>query len=364
MFEIQKLLQDQTYDEISEELGIKFNFHPTLPLVICNYDQIKSQKTHPVVRECRGLILHSQSFELVARSFRRFFNWGEVHDEMKLFNFDNFSGQTKEDGSLSMIYNWQDNWYVSTRGSFALDNMQYQSFTWQDAILQAVKTDLKHLNPELTYVGEFCSPWNKVVRTYKEPTFYLLSAFNGYDELNPADADAAAAESGLLRPETHNFSSMSQIEDFITQISVDDPTFEGVVIRDDNNHRWKVKSPSYFGLHQLKGEGDNLWNPKYLMPFVVNGESAELLNYFEEVKPALDYYTQQTNDLYNQMMAVWDQAKGIEDQKEFALLVKNTPLASILFTARKQGENPEKVFRESQALILKKINKYHELDSI
>jgi hypothetical protein len=43
-----------------------------------NYDQIESAKAHPVVMECRGLILSYPHGEVVARSFDRFFNYGEV----------------------------------------------------------------------------------------------------------------------------------------------------------------------------------------------------------------------------------------------------------------------------------------------
>jgi hypothetical protein len=88
-FIMQHALQVQEYlhsgkswANLTDELGIKVVFHPSLPLVTVNYDQIESPKTHPIVRECRGLVLHRQTFDLVARSFPRFFNWGEVADEM------------------------------------------------------------------------------------------------------------------------------------------------------------------------------------------------------------------------------------------------------------------------------------------
>ena len=153
---------------------------------------------------------------------------------------------------------------------------------------------------------------------------------------------------------------MSQIEDFITQISADDPTFEGVVIRDNNDHRWKVKSPAYFGLHQLKGEGDNLWNPKYLMPFVVNGESDELLQYFPEVADAFAYYDEQYKNLSSSLQTLWDQTKHIEDQKEFALAVKDHPSSSFLFQAKKGQGDPVELLRKNLNYLAKKIVKFHE----
>lgn len=42
-------------------------------LLVLNYNQIESPKTHPIVIECRSLILDT-GFNVVSRSFDRFFN--------------------------------------------------------------------------------------------------------------------------------------------------------------------------------------------------------------------------------------------------------------------------------------------------
>ena len=144
MLQVQEYLQTKSHDALSDELGIKVNRHDTLPLVILNYDQIESPKTNPIVRECRGLVLHADTHELVARSFSRFFNWGEVVEEMPEFDFSDFIIQSKEDGSLILIYFFDGEWRVNTRGSFAQDHMQFQDFTWTHGILKALHID--HMN--------------------------------------------------------------------------------------------------------------------------------------------------------------------------------------------------------------------------
>ncbi len=49
-------------------------------LIVLNYDQIYSApKAHPIVVECRGLILDTD-FNVVSRSLDRFFNYGEQPD--------------------------------------------------------------------------------------------------------------------------------------------------------------------------------------------------------------------------------------------------------------------------------------------
>lgn len=219
----------------------------------------------------------------------------------------------------------------------------------------------KHLDPSLSYVGEFCSPWNKIVRTYNVPQVYLLTAFQSLTELTHDECDAVAKDAHMLvRPERHNFTSMDQVQEYLTHMSETDPTYEGVVIRDVNNHHWKIKSPTYLSLHRMGSVKENLFNPKYLIPFIMTGETDELLTYFKEVKPALDHYTEQVNGLREQVLELWWRAKDVADQKFFALMVKDHPLSSVLFTARKANEDPEKVFRSNTDLILKKITQFHE----
>ena len=111
MLAVQQYLQSgKSFDDLIAELGIKVTRHDTLPLAIVNYDQIASPKTHPVVRECRGLVLNTDTLEVVARGFNRFFNWGEVADEMPLFDFSDFVVQEKVDGSFVLLFYFAGRW--------------------------------------------------------------------------------------------------------------------------------------------------------------------------------------------------------------------------------------------------------------
>ena len=288
MLEVQKYLKEKSLEELTQEFGIIVNKHDSLPLMILNYNQLESPKTASIVRECRGLVLHSENYSLVAKSFSRFFNWGEVQDEQSLFDFSDFVIQSKEDGSLVIIYYYDGAWHANTRGSFAIDLMQHQTFSWREGFCRALGiASLQELDSvldtEVTYICEFCSPWNKVVRRYVEPVMYLLTAFRGAVEVSNAEADALA-KSVFLRPQLYEFHSIEEIQKFLQEQSAEDPTFEGVVIKDKNGNRSKIKNPTYLGFHRLRGEGNNLFNPKHLLPFILSGEDDELLTYFEEVR--------------------------------------------------------------------------------
>lgn len=364
MLNVQKyLLSGNSLDDLNRDLGIKACHHESLPLVILNYNQIESPKTDPIVRECRGLTLCSSDWSIAAKSMNRFFNWGEVADEMSLFDFSDFCVQTKEDGSLVLIYNWQGQWHINTRGSFALDRMQFHSVSWRDAVIRSLGlssiTDLDGLlDPSVSYVCEFCSPWNKVVRTYQEPRVYLLTAFRGETETSHEECDLLASENlAFFRPDRHVFSSIEDIQSYLTDMSARDQTYEGVVIRDCKNSRWKIKSPTYLSLHRIGSDKDNLLNPKNLLPFVLSGEKDELLTYFSEARESFEKLDSRINDLYSQLESVWQSSRGIVDQKEFALAIKDsTPFAGILFSMRKHGKTDlSETWRESGELILRFI---------
>lgn len=65
---------------LEQQLGIKTTCHED-GRVIFNYSQIDSPKQNPIVMECRGLVLDmNNNWELVARSFPRFFNYGEIYE--------------------------------------------------------------------------------------------------------------------------------------------------------------------------------------------------------------------------------------------------------------------------------------------
>ena len=109
---VEEYLQNgKSFEDLENELGVKCTYHPTLSLVILNYSQINSPKTHPIVRECRGLVMDKNTKTMVSRSFPRFFNWGEVADEMGNFDFRDFASYEKVDGSLVLIYHHDGRWH-------------------------------------------------------------------------------------------------------------------------------------------------------------------------------------------------------------------------------------------------------------
>jgi hypothetical protein len=77
----QYLRSGQTPEDLKEDLGINFKRHTKYPnLVSFKYNQIESPRNHPIVNECRGLILNEKdNWNVVSFPFYRFFNAEEGH---------------------------------------------------------------------------------------------------------------------------------------------------------------------------------------------------------------------------------------------------------------------------------------------
>jgi tRNA splicing ligase len=223
---VQRYLRSgKTPEDLKEDLGINFKRHPSLPLILFKYSQIDSPRHHELVRECRGIVLEEGTWKIVAKGFNRFFNVGEVDWEYRRFNWDDFEVRSKEDGSLILLYNYEGEWHVNTSGSFGLGELDSYGGTWRDLFWATAPfhvNDLKMFNPTQTLVFELCTPYNKVVRTYK-PTVYLLGIFDhvwqneGYPsmELSPHLVDDLAEGLGVPRPKSYKFSGQEEVRKFL-----------------------------------------------------------------------------------------------------------------------------------------------------
>lgn len=355
--EVQRVLREDGLERLVKELGIRVTHSPCREMVILNYDQLESPKRHKVVQECRALTLEQGTWEVVARSFPRFFNAGECPDVEKKFDWENFTAESKEDGSLMVLYRREGLWRVNTRGSFATGEITPGAgLTWEDVFYEAIdEPGMDDLPEGYSYVFELCSPYNRVVRRYDRPTLFLLSAFQlkTGSEMSDVLLDRYAEVLRVSRPTRYNVATLQQCVDFLN--SHEDATFEGFVLRDRTGLRLKVKNKAYVALHHLKDNG-NLFATKNLVPFILKGEQSEVLGHFPEAGAKVFDIVEKLYGQQGRMLAVWDAARGIKSQKEFALFVlKHTPLASLLFEARKRGVEPKALWNDAADLLLNKV---------
>lgn len=347
MLAIQDYLRNgKSTGDLAEELGINVYEHPELPLVGFKYSQINSPKMHPVVRDCRGIVLERDSWNVVAKPFRRFFNAGEDHENFQHFDWCDVTVTTKEDGSLCILYNYKGEWHVNTSGSFGLGKCGLSGKTWRELFWETSGINRNDLNLEITYIFEMWTPYNKTIRIYEHPSAFLLSMFDvrTLEELSVDAVDDEAVRLGVPRPDHHRLNSMDEIAAYLREMESRDKTYEGVVVRGKTvfpdgrtqEDRYKIKTDTYLALHHLLDNG-NLFNPKRLVPLVLAGECDEVVAYIPEIKPHIDTVSETLQREYDELLGLWRRCHGIESQKDFAMaIVKKTKFSSLLFNMRKK----------------------------
>lgn len=118
-------VQLQRINRLAEEGYLTIGRHPEFPLNIANYSH-KCQfekRWDDITMMCRGLIYDDEG-TIVARPFKKFFNIGESfipNCPSPELPEEEFIVYDKVDGSLGILYWWNDKPYIATRGSFQSD---------------------------------------------------------------------------------------------------------------------------------------------------------------------------------------------------------------------------------------------------
>lgn len=321
--------------QMIEDLNIRSSPHPSLPLQILNYSPTTPKKD-PIARQCRSLVV-DEDYNLVSRSFSRFFNWGEFPEEEKNFDWSDFRVFSKEDGSLINFF-YLDGWHMTTKSTFGFGEMPYASVTWRDHVLSVLGLNSfdelsKYLDKNLSYACELVGPYNKVVKNYKVSDVFLLATFSKAEEV-----DVQKVPYIFAKPTSYGLSSIEEMKDWIERISKTDPEFEGFVAKDKNNQRFKLKSRTYYEIHSLKDNGA-IYRDNKLLPHVLDNNRAELELYLPEVLGHYDDLKRRVDQLFAEISSIYPQMIGIESQKDFAIRLREfgIPMSGVYFSARKLG---------------------------
>lgn len=346
--------------KLKEAFGITVKEYEEEGLFVLNYSQIDSPKSHPIVMECRGLIIDS-SLNVVSRSFDRFFNLGEAPETQYHLDWSKATVFNKMDGSLIKLYYWSGKWHFSTRGTaFAESDCMGFGITFKDLCLKASNAENSEvlqsycenaeLDPSVTYILELTCRENRVVTVYEGTKLHFLAARN----------NKTGEFVSVDRFQTHFLMGWEDIEKF-SFVNADEITKsaellpdlkEGYVVYQDGKPVCKVKSPAYVAVHHLRGNGTP--NVNRVMELVCIGEQEEYLTYFPEDRDYFTPYIEAKDTMLKELDKLFLGTKDIVDQKDFALTIKDNPCSWLLFSARKSNCTPSEIFLN--APINKKVN--------
>ena len=356
MLKVQEYLKTNTLAQLTEELGIKAKVYEEDNLVLLDYDQINSPKTHPIVIECRSLILALDTFDVVSRKFDRFFNLGEAPELYEDFDFENAVVMEKADGSLIGIYHnpHTSRWEISTRGMAKAEGEHMAGGVFRDKVLAAAGFvdegefqlyAFEKFSKTNTYVFEYCSPENRIVTKYDEPHLVLTAIRDIYgEEANAYTLNWCGICLRDLRVRSVKTYDAKKPEELRELANALPNLEEGFVVWcEKTSRRIKVKSSTYLVAHKLRGN-DPKPTRKNMMSLVLEGEVDEFLAYFPEWQEQVDAADAEVGSFMEIVWDAYDKAKHIESQKDFALAVKDIPGNSLMFTARKNNRSIVEVF--------------------
>ena len=338
---------------LESEFGIKARVYDNFFLL--NYSQIDSPKTHPIVLECRGLIL-DWDLNVLRRPFDRFFNYGEANTQD--FDFTKSFCMEKADGSL--IPAWYNpyikKWCFGTRGTAFAESECNSGRLFEEIIDDCFMTESKEeiadyfFGESSTFIFELCSPENRVVVPHHDTYLVLLGVRDNvsgeYWDLKSCEnvvENLRKVDVKIRMPKLYDIHSLDKIKDSFNEDN--GPFFEGYVFwNPETNERVKCKNPVYVQIHHLRDNG-NL-NPKRICELVFLHEEDEYLTYFPEDRrffvPWINAYEVMVEQIAFNFEVI---SKQDLTQKEYALLVKDLPYSGIMFALR-QGKTLEECFEK------------------
>jgi len=233
---------------------VERNDHPSLPISIYNYSR-KTQyegKWDDITLKTRGLVLDTEG-NVIAKSFDKFFNYEELVGnkwvESKIPN-EPFEVFEKMDGSLGILFNYNDEWILATKGSFTSD----QAIRGMEILK---KYRYEKLIKGFTYLFEIIYPENRIVCEYDFEDLILLAVVDNKDGYELRIHDDNIHLEGIRFRNLYNnlgfkvVKKYDGVRDYSELKSKILQNAEGFVIKFENGVRMKIKGEEYVRLHRI-----------------------------------------------------------------------------------------------------------------
>ena len=216
-----------------------------------------------ITLQCRGIVFDKSTGDIIAHPFDKFFNYEEIYDVttddgyMRLTKLGetltrlghefepritkNFRAMDKLDGSLGILFYYDDKWIIKTAGSFDSDQAKWAQ-NWFDTKIDNERKEL-HLDKDWTYCFEIISNEDPHVCHYDYEGLVLLGFFDeNHTEGEMADIAELAYKLDIRFSQMIYFDSM---EKMIAQAKKLDANHEGFVVTFSSGFKMKIKGIEY-----------------------------------------------------------------------------------------------------------------------
>jgi len=306
--------------EMTRDGYVRVQTHPVYPYnIACYTKQAMFERVwNDVTLNCRGLIYHQETGEILARPFKKFFNYGEP-------NAPEFSPEDwvtvydKVDGSLGIAYDTPDGPAIATKGSFTSDQALHAT--------KLLRTNYPRYQTDdyCTDLFEIIYPENRIVLDYGDldALWYLGSVVvdDGSDYWN-----------GLLIgnygiPKNH-WLVQGTWPDVTQMIDLNRPNREGVVLfNHDTGDRLKMKQEDYIELHKVMTG----LNERQLWEWLSQGKKTwQILSELPEelhswAEPILSNMADQFNSKKAMIVSAYCGTDPTDERRFFAAYAKQYP---------------------------------------
>lgn len=320
------------FDKLSKHLRegmVRQQHHPDYPLTILNYTE-QCQFTRAwddVTVECRGLIYDTETHEVVARPFRKFFNYGDF-DAYQPSPNESMWVYEKLDGSLIICAPWRGEVVVSSRGSFT---------STQALWAQKLLGDVEPIE-EYTLVFELIHPQNRIVVDYQGRQECVLLGARHIPTGSVIRPDELRLPHST--PRRCNASSLDRLQSAIPDSE------EGYVCWFESGGMLKIKGKMYKQLHKLVFG----INQKTVWEALSEGRYQEMVETLKETpNHILEWVTSYAaalttrhEDLLQTGQQVADEASKISDERKYQaqhILQHPRAISSIAFAFLDKNPN-------------------------
>ena len=344
MFHLQKLLIHHKPQQKLEFLNTLEKYyqdglllkqkHPKFDLTIWNYSpRVQYERLwDDITLQCRGLVTNSKG-NIVARPFKKFFNFEEHKPED--IPIEIYVVYEKLDGSLGILFNYENEWILATRGSFTSP----QAIKGRQLL---EKYNYNRLVSGYTYLFEIIYPENRIVCEYDFEDLILLGMIKTEtgDEIdihndNNEDIRLKNLIKNLNLKIVLLYKTWGESYDLLKEeISKDK---EGYVIRFKNGFRMKIKGEEYKRLHRILTNVSN----RDIWMYLKNGDPFDDLlhkvpdEFYNWVSNTADNLVKGYAEIEKKSFLDFAKIKkscNIEDRKSFALEALKCDNPSILFS--------------------------------
>ena len=299
--------------------------HPSYPLWILNYSASTQYDKFwtPLTLMCRGLVINYNTGEIVARPFPKFFNW----EELSSIPNESFEVYEKLDGSLGIIFQYNGEWILASRGSFISEQAIKGSELLRTKYVNSLQ--MKFGGSPLTLLVEIIYPQNRIVVSYENVEDLIgLAIINTQtgEELpieyfNQIKMKTAKMYSGISN------SSFERLKEIVS------PNEEGFVIRFKSGFRMKIKGEEYVRLHRIVTNVSTKTIWEHLSNELSMNELLEKVpdEFYNWVKTTINNLNTQYQQIESECVYKFQSVKHIQSRKEFAEEVNNFEYKDVLF---------------------------------